>query len=144
MKVSWDKRSSQVLSEYLSGVNILFSTDVFYCDVCSTGSCWARVQRQKPRGPTGLFRCTVCGCLAHRHGLSVNHLIYYYEEFLFFTQNRDTRCVYVSICYCYITVLGFREPLGHIDFYANGGADQPGCPKTIFSGKISKFKKLLV
>ncbi|XP_070773374.1 lipase member H isoform X2 [Enoplosus armatus] len=33
-----------------------------------------------------------------------------------------------------ITALGFRKPLGHIDFYANGGTDQPGCPKTIFSG----------
>lgn len=29
MKVSWDKRSSQVLSEYLSEVNILFSSVVF-------------------------------------------------------------------------------------------------------------------
>ncbi|XP_042355501.1 lipase member H-like isoform X2 [Plectropomus leopardus] len=34
----------------------------------------------------------------------------------------------------WITALGFREPLGHIDFYANGGTDQPGCPRTIFSG----------
>ncbi|XP_074988759.1 lipase member H isoform X3 [Caretta caretta] len=33
-----------------------------------------------------------------------------------------------------ITGLGYREALGHIDFYANGGTDQPGCPQTIFSG----------
>lgn len=33
------------------------------------------------------------------------------------------------------TALGYRKPLGHIDFYANGGTDQPGCPKTILSGQ---------
>ncbi|XP_008064534.1 lipase member H isoform X2 [Carlito syrichta] len=33
-----------------------------------------------------------------------------------------------------ITALGYREPLGNIDFYPNGGLDQPGCPKTIFGG----------
>lgn len=40
------------------------------------------------------------------------------------------------------TALGFRAPLGHIDLYANGGTDQPGCPKVIFAGKgVSKSSK---
>lgn len=42
---------------------------------------------------------------------------------------------FVDALHTDIDLLGFREPLGHIDFYANGGADQPGCPKTIFSGQ---------
>ncbi|CAJ1064025.1 lipase member H-like [Xyrichtys novacula] len=41
---------------------------------------------------------------------------------------------FVDVLHTDIDSLGFREPLGHIDFYANGGTDQPGCPKTIFSG----------
>ncbi|XP_022618349.1 lipase member H-like [Seriola dumerili] len=41
---------------------------------------------------------------------------------------------FVDVLHTDIDALGFREPLGHIDFYANGGTDQPGCPKTIFSG----------
>uniref|UniRef100_A0A8C5EC93 Lipase member H-like n=2 Tax=Gouania willdenowi TaxID=441366 RepID=A0A8C5EC93_GOUWI len=46
---------------------------------------------------------------------------------------------FVDVLHTDIDALGFREPLGHIDFYANGGTDQPGCPKTIFSG-ISYLK----
>ncbi|KAI3373624.1 hypothetical protein L3Q82_022216 [Scortum barcoo] len=41
---------------------------------------------------------------------------------------------FVDVLHTDIDALGFREPLGHIDFYANGGTDQPGCPKTILSG----------
>ncbi|XP_026183607.1 lipase member H [Mastacembelus armatus] len=45
-----------------------------------------------------------------------------------------TDAQFVDVLHTDIDALGFREPLGHIDFYANGGTDQPGCPKTIFSG----------
>lgn len=37
------------------------------------------------------------------------------------------------------TALGFREPLGHIDFYPNGGTDQPGCPRNIFYGSFANM-----
>ncbi|CAG5874266.1 unnamed protein product [Menidia menidia] len=45
-----------------------------------------------------------------------------------------TDAQFVDVLHTDMDFLGFREPLGHIDFYANGGADQPGCPKTILSG----------
>ncbi|KAG7485558.1 lipase member H-like [Solea senegalensis] len=50
-----------------------------------------------------------------------------------------TDAEFVDVLHTDMDALGYREPLGHIDFYANGGADQPGCPKTIFSG-TSYFK----
>ncbi|KAJ8266978.1 hypothetical protein GJAV_G00136830 [Gymnothorax javanicus] len=46
-----------------------------------------------------------------------------------------TDAEFVDVVHTDMDALGFREPLGHIDFYVNGGADQPGCPKTILSGK---------
>ncbi|XP_008274482.1 lipase member H [Stegastes partitus] len=45
-----------------------------------------------------------------------------------------TDAEFVDVLHTDIDALGFRQALGHIDFYANGGTDQPGCPKTIFSG----------
>ncbi|KAG8450334.1 hypothetical protein GDO86_002836 [Hymenochirus boettgeri] len=41
---------------------------------------------------------------------------------------------FVDVVHSDIDALGYRESLGHIDFYPNGGTDQPGCPKTILSG----------
>uniref|UniRef100_A0A672GYS7 Lipase domain-containing protein n=1 Tax=Salarias fasciatus TaxID=181472 RepID=A0A672GYS7_SALFA len=45
-----------------------------------------------------------------------------------------TDAQFVDVLHTDIDSLGFRKPLGHIDFYPNGGTDQPGCPKTILSG----------
>ncbi|XP_053312784.1 lipase member I [Spea bombifrons] len=46
---------------------------------------------------------------------------------------------FVDVVHTDIDGLGYRENLGHIDFYPNGGTDQPGCPKSILSG--SQFFK---
>ncbi|XP_063006608.1 lipase member I [Melospiza melodia melodia] len=50
-----------------------------------------------------------------------------------------TDAQFVDVIHSDIDVLGFKKPLGTIDFYPNGGMDQPGCPKTFFSG-LQYFK----
>ncbi|XP_006869822.1 PREDICTED: lipase member H, partial [Chrysochloris asiatica] len=41
---------------------------------------------------------------------------------------------FVDVIHSDTDALGYKDPLGNIDFYPNGGLDQPGCPKTIFGG----------
>uniref|UniRef100_A0A8C6M8X9 Lipase I n=1 Tax=Nothobranchius furzeri TaxID=105023 RepID=A0A8C6M8X9_NOTFU len=43
--------------------------------------------------------------------------------------------MFVDVLHTDMNSFGLRGAHGHVDFYANGGADQPGCPKTIFAGK---------
>ncbi|NXX48647.1 LIPH Lipase, partial [Tricholaema leucomelas] len=50
-----------------------------------------------------------------------------------------TDAQFVDVIHSDTDGLGYREALGHIDFYPNGGADQPGCPPTLFSG-LQYFK----
>ncbi|XP_019487694.1 PREDICTED: lipase member I [Hipposideros armiger] len=45
-----------------------------------------------------------------------------------------TDAKFVDVIHSDTDALGIEEPLGHIDFYPNGGVEQPGCPKSIFSG----------
>ncbi|XP_023083281.1 lipase member I isoform X5 [Piliocolobus tephrosceles] len=44
-----------------------------------------------------------------------------------------TDAKFVDVIHSNSNGLGIQEPLGHIDFYPNGGKKQPGCPKSIFS-----------
>uniref|UniRef100_A0A4W3HEL5 Lipase domain-containing protein n=2 Tax=Callorhinchus milii TaxID=7868 RepID=A0A4W3HEL5_CALMI len=46
-----------------------------------------------------------------------------------------TDAKFVAVLHTDMDALGFREVLGHIDYYPNGGKDQPGCPATILKGK---------
>ncbi|NXE53902.1 LIPH Lipase, partial [Casuarius casuarius] len=50
-----------------------------------------------------------------------------------------TDAQFVDVIHSDTDGLGYREALGHIDFYPNGGTDQPGCPQTVFSG-LQYFK----
>nr|XP_051714746.1 lipase member H isoform X2 [Oryctolagus cuniculus] len=47
---------------------------------------------------------------------------------------------FVDVIHSDTDALGYKEPLGNIDFYPNGGVDQPGCPKTIFEAGMQYFK----
>ncbi|NXG59759.1 LIPH Lipase, partial [Hemiprocne comata] len=50
-----------------------------------------------------------------------------------------TDAQFVDVIHSDTDGLGYQEALGHIDFYPNGGTDQPGCPLTIFAG-LQYFK----
>ncbi|TMS08961.1 Lipase member H [Larimichthys crocea] len=53
--------------------------------------------------------------------------------------------MFVDVLHTDMNSFGLRGAHGHIDFYANGGADQPGCPKTIFAGyDISRWRETLL
>ncbi|XP_050004888.1 lipase member I isoform X1 [Alexandromys fortis] len=45
-----------------------------------------------------------------------------------------TDAKFVDVIHTDTNGLGIVEPLGHIDFYPNGGKQQPGCPTNLFSG----------
>ncbi|XP_044751612.1 inactive pancreatic lipase-related protein 1-like isoform X2 [Coccinella septempunctata] len=44
----------------------------------------------------------------------------------------------VDVVHTYMKILGYAQPLGHIDFYANGGRYQPGCPDIYDIWKIGE------
>uniref|UniRef100_A0A8C6S2Q8 Lipase member H n=1 Tax=Nannospalax galili TaxID=1026970 RepID=A0A8C6S2Q8_NANGA len=45
-----------------------------------------------------------------------------------------TDAKFVDVIHSDAKGLGIYQPLGHIDFYPNGGKHQPGCPTNLFSG----------
>ncbi|XP_030325198.1 lipase member I isoform X2 [Calypte anna] len=56
-----------------------------------------------------------------------------------------TDAQFVDVIHSDTDALGFKKPLGTIDFYPNGGMDQPGCPQTLFSGYFADgWKNLLI
>ncbi|KAM7069279.1 LOW QUALITY PROTEIN: lipase member I-like [Molossus nigricans] len=44
-----------------------------------------------------------------------------------------TDAKFVDVIHSDTNGLGIKEPLGHRDYYPNGGIKQPGCPKSIFA-----------
>lgn len=42
----------------------------------------------------------------------------------------------VDVIHTYMRILSLAEPLGHVDFYPNGGRFQPGCPELLDIWKV--------
>ncbi|KAI5644905.1 lipase domain-containing protein [Phthorimaea operculella] len=82
--------------------------------------------------PNGGTRQPGCGRIFLPPALRPPSLNYFLPSFLFTYGNKDARldkhdARHVEVIHTCGGYLGFRSPLGHIDFYPNGGTRQPGC-----------------
>lgn len=59
---------------------------------------------------------------------------------LFFYLRKTHQCNYWTIKHCGLISIGYGMmlPVGHMDFYPNGGSNQPGCPRQSFMNIITE------